>query len=63
MYHLEKKGDDPETVFEVQADDTFPVADLFGNFDIVDTNSGSTYTGISGVELDVTTVRQQPLFL
>lgn len=47
--------DDPETVFEVQADDTFPVADLFGNFDIVDTNSGSTYTGISGVELDVTT--------
>ena len=47
--------DDPNTVFEVQADDTFPVADLFGNFDIVYTNSGSTYTGISGAELDVTT--------
>lgn len=47
--------DDPNVVFEIQADDTFPVADLFGNFDIVDTNSGSTYTGISGVELDVTT--------
>ena len=28
--------DDPNVVFEVQADDTFPVADLFGNFDIVD---------------------------
>ena len=47
--------DDPNTVFEIQADDTFPVADLFGHFDIVYTNSGSTYTGISGAELDVTT--------
>jgi len=47
--------DDPQTVFEIQADDTFPVADLFGNFDIVYTNSGSTTTGISGAELDVTT--------
>jgi hypothetical protein len=47
--------DDPNTVFEIQADDTFPVGDLFGNFDIVYTNSGSTYTGISGAELDVTT--------
>ena len=47
--------DDPNTVFEIQADDTFPVADLFGNFDIVYTNTGSTTTGISGAELDVTT--------
>ena len=47
--------DDSNVVFEIQADDTFPVADLFGNFDIVYTNSGSTYTGISGAELDVTT--------
>ena len=47
--------DDPNVVFEVQADDTFPVADLFGNFDIVYTSSGSTLTGISGAELDVTT--------
>ena len=42
-------------VFEIQADDTFPVADLFGNFDIVYTSSGSTTTGISGSELDVAT--------
>ncbi len=27
--------DDPGATFEVQADDTFPVADLAGNFDIV----------------------------
>ena len=47
--------DDSNVVFEIQADDTFPVADLFGNFDIVYTTAGSTVTGISGAELDVTT--------
>jgi hypothetical protein len=47
--------DDPDVVYEVQADDTFPVTDLFGNFDIVYTSAGSTSTGISGAELDVTT--------
>jgi hypothetical protein len=47
--------DDPDVVYEVQADDTFPVTDLFGNFDIVYTTAGSTLTGISGAELDVTT--------
>tara|TARA_R110001599_G_scaffold9898_7_gene48951 strand:- start:1872 stop:2456 length:585 start_codon:yes stop_codon:yes gene_type:complete len=47
--------DDENVVYEIQADDTFPVADLFGNFDIVYTSAGSTKTGISGSELDVTT--------
>lgn len=47
--------DDENVVYEIQADDTFPVADLFGNFDIVYTSAGSTSTGISGAELDVTT--------
>jgi hypothetical protein len=47
--------DDPNVVFEIQADDTFPIADLFGNFDIVYTNSSSTQSGLSGAELDVTT--------
>jgi len=47
--------DDPNVVFEIQADAAFPVADLLGNFDIVYTTSGSTTTGISGAELDVTT--------
>ena len=47
--------DDPNVVFEIQADDIFPVADLLGNFDIVYTSAGSTVTGISGAELDVTT--------
>ena len=48
--------DDPMDVFEIQADAAFPVADLFGNFDIVDnTGTGSTASGISYVELDVST--------
>jgi hypothetical protein len=47
--------DDPNVVYEVQADAAFPVADLFGNFDIVYTSSGSTVTGISGAELEVST--------
>tara|TARA_R110001592_G_scaffold239779_1_gene499749 strand:- start:5118 stop:5702 length:585 start_codon:yes stop_codon:yes gene_type:complete len=45
--------DDPMVVFEVQADAAFPIADLFGNFDIVYTSAGSTVTGISGAELKV----------
>jgi len=47
--------DDPSVIFEIQADAAFPIADLLGNFDIVYTTSGSTVTGISGAELDVTT--------
>jgi hypothetical protein len=45
--------DDPNVVFEIQADAAFPIADLFGNFDIVYTSAGSTVTGISGAELKV----------
>ena len=45
--------DDPMVVFEIQADAAFPIADLFGNFDIVYTSAGSTVTGISGAELKV----------
>jgi len=47
--------DDPMVVFEIQADEAFPVADLLGNFDTIKTNSGSTKTGISGDEVDVST--------
>mgnify|MGYP000135165101 FL=1 len=47
---------DPSVVYEVQADDTFPTTDLFGNFDIVDNSPvGDTSSGISHLELDVTT--------
>ena len=48
--------DDPYVVFEVQADAAMPVADLWGNFDIVDQSTvGDTTSGRSNVELDVTT--------
>jgi len=45
--------DDPMVIFEIQADAAFPIADLFGNFDVVYTSAGSTTTGISGSELKV----------
>ena len=45
--------DDPMVIFEIQCNAAFPVADLFGNFDIVYTSSGSTTTGMSGAELNV----------
>jgi hypothetical protein len=48
--------DAPDTVFEVQGNAAFPVADLFGNFDIVDNSPvGDTTSGISNVELAVST--------
>mgnify|MGYP001290143251 FL=1 len=47
--------DAPHAVYEIQADDTFPVADLFGNFDIVNATAGDTVSGISRAEIDVTT--------
>ena len=47
---------DPSVVYEVQADDTFPTTDLFGNFDIVDNSpEGDVNSGISHLELDVAT--------
>ena len=48
--------DSPMDVFEIQADAAFPVADLFGNFDVVDNSgTGSSDSGISYLELDVST--------
>ena len=47
--------DAPHAVYEIQADAAMPIADLFGNFDIVDATAGSTASGISHTELDVTT--------
>tara|TARA_E500000318_G_C3552098_1_gene209332 strand:+ start:1214 stop:1801 length:588 start_codon:yes stop_codon:yes gene_type:complete len=48
--------DAPHAVFEIQANAAFPVADLFGNFDIVDQSPvGDTNSGISRMELSVTT--------
>jgi hypothetical protein len=48
--------DDPGATFEVQANAAFPVADLAGNFDIVDQSPvGDTTSGTSRLELAVST--------
>lgn len=44
--------DAPDTVYEIKADATFAVADLFKNFQMTDV-TGNTATGISLVQLDV----------
>jgi len=44
--------DGPETVFEINADAVFAVADIFKNFSISN-ETGNTKTGISNVQLDV----------
>ena len=46
--------DGPDTVYEINANDTFAVADLFQNYSVTNV-SGSTQTGISQVQLDVAT--------
>lgn len=47
--------DDPYALFEIQADDTVTSTMVGLNADIV-VGTGSTYTGLSGMELDVATV-------
>ena len=46
--------DDPNAVFEIQADAAFPVADLAGNYDSLAT-AGDTVSGTSRIELEVGT--------
>lgn len=46
--------DDPDVVFEIQADGTIAAAQVGLNAVLIYTNSGSTVTGLSGAELDTT---------
>jgi len=46
--------DGPQTVYEINANASFAVADLFQNYSVTNV-SGSTKTGISQVQLDVAT--------
>ena len=46
--------DDPDIVFEIQADGAVPAASVGLNAVLIDTHSGSTSTGRSGTELDTT---------
>lgn len=49
-------NDDPQTEFEIQADEDIVAADIGLNAALVFTNAGSTATGQSGAELDSSTV-------
>lgn len=44
--------DDPMALFEIQADGVLAVTDVGLNAVLIATNSGSTVTGLSGIELD-----------
>ena len=48
--------DDPMVQVSIQSDEAFPVTDLFGYFDIVDSSPvGDTKTGTSNMQLDTST--------
>ena len=47
-------ADDPFLIFEIQADGPIPAASMGLNAVLIFTHSGSTTTGLSGVELDTT---------
>ena len=48
-------ADDPELVFEIQAEAALAATSISLNANLIFTNSGSTTTGLSGVELDAGT--------
>lgn len=47
-------ADDPDLVFEIQADGAVPATSMGLNAVLIYTHSGSTATGLSGAELDTT---------
>jgi hypothetical protein len=47
-------ADSPDLIFEIQADGAIPAADMGLNAVFIYAHSGSTTTGLSGVELDTT---------
>ena len=46
--------DDPDVIFQIQADGAIPAASIGLNAVLIYTHSGSTTSGLSGVELDTT---------
>jgi len=46
--------DDPDVIFEIQADGAIPAASIGLNAVLIYTHAGSTTTGLSGAELDTT---------
>lgn len=48
--------DDPDAVFLIQADGSVAATDVGSNANVIYTNSGSTSSGLSGVELDTSSM-------
>lgn len=46
--------DDPDVIFEIQANGAIPAASMGLNANLIFTHAGNTYTGYSGAELDTT---------
>lgn len=46
--------DDPDVIYEIQADGAIPATSISLNAVLIATHSGSTATGLSGMELDTT---------
>lgn len=49
-------ADDPDQLFEIQADGSVALTDIGNTADIIFTNAGSTVTGVSGAELDTSDI-------
>jgi hypothetical protein len=54
--------DDPNVVYSIASDESFPNADLFGNYSIVAT-VGSTLSGVSKEALDASTISAATTFV
>jgi hypothetical protein len=54
--------DDPDAVFLIDADEAFTRADLFANYSVTNA-TGTTITGISQVQLDVSAVGTDTTFV
>jgi hypothetical protein len=49
-------NDDPNTIYEIQADGSIAVTDVGQTADLIFTNAGSTATGQAGAELDTSDI-------
>lgn len=54
--------DDPDAIFEIQADGVIAATDMGTNANLIYTNLGSTYTGNSGAELNTATKANDATF-
>ena len=54
--------DDPEALYIIQADGSVAATDIMANANVIFTNAGSTVSGLSGVELDTSSMTTTSTF-